>query len=90
MESTLGISLDLIKNTALLWGKQFLIAILIFWIGMRVVKILMRGFKKAMQIRELDKSLAGFLESLLKIALQTFVVIATINQLEQTIKINKK
>ena len=76
MESTLGISLDLIKNTALLWGKQFLIAILIFWIGMRVVKILMRGFKKAMQIRELDKSLAGFLESLLKIALQTFVVIA--------------
>jgi small conductance mechanosensitive channel len=34
-----------------------------------------------MQIRELDKSLAGFLESLLKIALQTFVVIATINQL---------
>ena len=49
MESTLGISLDLIKNTALLWGKQFLIAILIFWIGMRVVKILMRGFKKAMQ-----------------------------------------
>ena len=81
MESTLGVSLDFIKNTALLWGKQFLIAILIFWIGMRVVKILMKGFKRAMQLRELDKSLAGFLESLLKMALQTFVVIATINQL---------
>ena len=34
-----------------------------------------------MELREMDKSLATFLESLLKMALQAFVVIAAINQL---------
>jgi small conductance mechanosensitive channel len=46
-----------------------------------VVKTMLRGFKKAMELREMDKSLATFLESLLKMALQAFVVIAAINQL---------
>ena len=81
MEEILGISQETIVNNALSWGKQLVVAILILWIGMRVVKTMLRGFKKAMELREMDKSLATFLESLLKMALQAFVVIAAINQL---------
>lgn len=81
MEEILGISQETLMENALKWGKQFVIALLILWIGMRVVKVMLRAFKKATQLRELDASLSTFLESLLKIVLQAFVVIAAINQL---------
>jgi len=81
MEEILGVSQETVVTNALSWGKQLIVAALILWIGMRIVKIMLRGFNKAMQLRELDKSLASFLESLLKMALQAFVVIAAINQL---------
>ena len=73
--------METITENALEWAKQGVIALLILWIGMRIVRIILKGFKKAMSLRDMDASLTTFLESLLKITLQAFVIIATINQL---------
>ncbi|MEY2963893.1 MAG: hypothetical protein RL754_1154 [Bacteroidota bacterium] len=81
MEEIIGIPLEVIEKNLWNWGKHMLIALLIFTIGMRVVRVMMRAFMKAMELRKIDASLTTFLQSLLKIALQAVVVIATINQL---------
>ena len=81
MEEILGVSVETITANAFVWAKQLVIALLILWIGMRIVKVMLSGFKKAMSLRDMDPSLTTFLESLLKITLQAFVLIATINQL---------
>ena len=73
--------LDALKVNAFEWAKQLVLAIVIFWIGMRVVKVMMRAVTKALTLRDVDASLTTFLQSFLKIALQAVVVIATINQL---------
>lgn len=80
MEKFEGI-LDALKVNAFEWAEHIVLAIVIFWIGMRVVKVMMRAFTKALTLREVDASLSTFLQSFLKIALQAVVVIATINQL---------
>src|SRR5210317_601703 len=80
MEKLEGI-LDALKVNAFEWAEHIVLAIVIFWIGMRVVKVMMRAFTKALTLREVDASLSTFLQSFLKIALQAVVVIATINQL---------
>ncbi len=81
MEEIIGVSMETITENALVWAKQGVIALLILWIGMRIVRIILKGFKKAMSLRDVDASLTTFLESLMKITLQAFVIIATINQL---------
>jgi small conductance mechanosensitive channel len=81
MEEIIGVSVETITENALIWAKQGVVALLILWIGMRVVRIILKGFKKAMSLRDVDASLTTFLESLMKITLQAFVIIATINQL---------
>ncbi|MCH1454971.1 MAG: mechanosensitive ion channel [Schleiferiaceae bacterium] len=81
MEEIIGVSMETIMENALVWAKQGIIALLILWIGMRIVRVILKGFKKAMSLRDLDASLTTFLESLMKITLQAFVIIATINQL---------
>ena len=73
--------LDVLKVNAFEWAKQIVLAVVIFWIGMRLVKMVMRAVTKAMSLREVDASLVTFLRSFLKIVLQAVVVIATINQL---------
>ncbi len=73
--------METITENALGWAKQGIIALLILWIGMRIVRVILKGFKKAMSLRDMDASLTTFLESLIKITLQAFVIIATINQL---------
>lgn len=73
--------METITENALVWAKQGVVALLILWIGMRVVRIILKGFNKAMSLRDVDASLTTFLESLMKITLQAFVIIATINQL---------
>ena len=75
------VMLGALKVNAFEWAKQIVLAIVIFWIGMRVVKIMMRAVSKALALRDVDASLTTFLQSFLKIALQAVVVIATINQL---------
>ena len=49
-EDILGVSIETITNNALSWAKQMVVALLILWIGMRAVKLMMRGFNKAMTL----------------------------------------
>jgi len=81
MEEILGIPFETIQNNLLNWAKHVVLALLILWVGMRIVKVMMRAFNKALQLREIDASLTTFLQSLLKMGLQAIVVIAAINQL---------
>ena len=60
MEEIVGISQETLINNALVWGKQLVVAALILWIGMRVVRIMLKGFKKALQLREIDKAWLPF------------------------------
>ena len=62
MEDILGVSIETITNNALSWAKQMVVALLILWIGMRIVKVMIRGFNKAMTLRNMDPSLTTFLE----------------------------
>lgn len=73
--------MDSVIENALLWGKQLVIALLILWIGMRVVKIMVRAVERTMNARQMDASLVSFIGSLLKILFQAMVVIAAISQL---------
>lgn len=81
MEEIFGVPLESIQQNILDWFKHFLVALLIFWLGMRIIKLIVRGMNKALTAREVDPSLSTFLESLVKIFLQAIVIIATINQL---------
>ncbi|MGB2290361.1 MAG: mechanosensitive ion channel family protein, partial [Schleiferiaceae bacterium] len=67
MEEILGIPMETIQNNILVWAKHVVFALLIFWIGMRVVKLMMRALNKALQLRQVDPSLTTFLQSLVKI-----------------------
>ena len=44
--------METITENALVWAKQGVVALLILWIGMRVVRIILKGFKKAMSLRD--------------------------------------
>ena len=81
MEEIFGISYEDIQHNVLLWLKHFIFAILILWLGMRIVRLVTRGMKKALVARQVDPSLLSFLDSLVKIFLQAVVIIATINQI---------
>ncbi|MDH4107757.1 MAG: mechanosensitive ion channel [Gammaproteobacteria bacterium] len=63
------------------FGIQALTAIVIFYVGRLIVKVITNGVRKVMTTREVDKILESFVTSLVYWALMTFVIIATINQL---------
>ncbi|MDA0740956.1 MAG: hypothetical protein O2862_03470 [Bacteroidetes bacterium] len=59
MEKFEGI-LDALKVNAFEWAEHIVLAIVLFWIGMRLVKVMMRAFTKALTLREVDASLSKF------------------------------
>ncbi|MBT8081968.1 MAG: mechanosensitive ion channel [Gammaproteobacteria bacterium] len=56
------------------------IAIAIFYVGKIVVGLFVRGLRKVMQKREVDKTLETFVGNLVRMALMVVVVIAAISQ----------
>ena len=81
MEEILGIPMGTIQNSILGWAKHVVFALLIFWIGMRVVKLMMRALNKALQLREVDPSLTTFLQSLVKIDLGLLRLVSSVSLL---------
>ena len=65
-------SVDLAINIA--------IAIAIFYVGKIVVSLFVRGLRKVMQTREIDKTLETFVCNLVRMALMVVVIIAAISQ----------
>ncbi len=66
------------SSTLVNFGKNLIIAILIFYIGRLVVKLVVRGLTKVMQRQEVDKTLQTFVGNLVRMALMVVVIIAAI------------
>ena len=65
-------------DLALSFGKNLAIAIAIFYFGKLVVSLIVRGMRKVMKARSVDKTLEVFLCNMVRIGLMAFVIIAAI------------
>lgn len=65
---------DLFVSMAMQYIPQVLLAIITLWIGFWMVKIVMNGMRKALLLQHVDRSLAGFLESMVGILLKVLVI----------------
>ena len=72
---------ETVQTLGLDFGMQALMALVIFFVGRMIARIVTKGLHKAMQSREVDKILEGFACNLVYWALMIFVIIATINQI---------
>lgn len=77
---------DIVIPMAMLYIPKVILALLTLWIGFWVVRIIIRIMHRAFQMDRVDKSLAGFLESLISVVLKIMVVItvATMVGVEMT------
>ncbi len=69
-----GIDSSLFVN----FGKDLIVAILIFYIGRFVVKLVVRGLTRVMDRQQVDTTLQTFVGNLVRVALMVVVIIAAI------------
>jgi small conductance mechanosensitive channel len=74
-------ALEILKTTGLEFGINLVTAILIFYIGRLMVRVLTRGMRKVMEAQQVDKTLVSFASNLISMVLLTFVIIAAVSQL---------
>lgn len=70
-----------LQTIGLSFGGKLLLAILIFYVGRIVARILTRGARKLMQAQEVDKILETFVCNMIYWLIMVFVIIAAINQI---------
>jgi small conductance mechanosensitive channel len=68
-------------DIAIVFGKNLIIAIAIYYVGKLAVSMLVRGMRKVMHARDVDKTLEVFLCNLVRMTLMFIVIIAAIGQL---------
>jgi small conductance mechanosensitive channel len=73
--------LDKAQTIGVDFGIKAIVAILIFYVGRMVARIVSSTMRKIMQKQEVDKILETFVSNLVYWLLMTFVIIAAINQL---------
>ena len=71
----------MLKTTGVDFGINVLIALVIFYVGRIVARMLQKGIRRLMQAREVDKILETFVANLSYWAIMIFVIIAAINQI---------
>jgi small conductance mechanosensitive channel len=69
------------SSTVVTFGKNIVIALVIFYVGRMAIGLVVRGLRKVMQKQEVDKTLETFVCNLVRIALLVVVVIAAIGAL---------
>jgi small conductance mechanosensitive channel len=69
------------SSTLVGFGKNIVIALLIFYVGKFVISLVVRGLRKVMRAREVDKTLETFVCNLVRMALLVVVIIAAIGAL---------
>ena len=81
----LGITWDevvtFLKTSALDFGIALLTAIVIFYVGRMVVRMITRGMRKVMDARQVDKTLVTFVSNLVHMILMVVVAIAAVGAL---------
>ena len=69
------------SGTVVNFGKNLVIALVIFYVGRMVVALVVRGLRKLMQKQDVDKTLQTFVCNLVRMALLVVVIIAAIGAL---------
>jgi small conductance mechanosensitive channel len=69
------------SGTLVALGKNIIVAILIYYIGRFIIKLVVGGLRKVMQRQNVDKTLETFVCNLVRIALLVMVIIAAIGAL---------
>lgn len=69
------------SQTVVAFGKNIVIALLIFYVGRMAVGLVVRALRKLMQRQEVDKTLETFVCNLVRMALLIVVIIAAISAL---------
>ncbi len=72
---------ETIRAAGLDFGMKALIALVIFYVGRTIARLVTRGLRNVMQAQEVDKILETFVSNLVYWALMFFVIIAAINQI---------
>lgn len=70
--------LDLIISGSLWYAPKIIGAILVFWIGVKVVNLIGHMIDKALKIKKIDPTVEAFLVSLIKNILKALVIVAAI------------
>ena len=70
-----------VQTTGLEFGMKALIALVIFFVGRMIARLITKGLHNVMQTQEVDKILETFVCNLAYWALMIFVIIAAINQI---------
>ncbi len=68
-------SINLAISLCLQYLPQAFLALLTLWVGFRLTAVAERITSKALQLRHVDRSLAGFLESMVSIGLKALIII---------------
>ncbi len=69
------------STTVVTFGKNVVIALVIFYVGRVVINVIVRGLRGMMQRQEVDKTLETFVCNLVRIVLLVVVIIAAIGAL---------
>ncbi len=72
---------ETVQTLGLDFGMKALMALVIFFIGRMIARIVTKGLRKTMQSRKVDKILESFACNLVYWVLMIFVIIAAINQI---------
>ncbi len=73
--------ITLLKTTGLEFAMNLVTALVIFFVGRFIVRLLTRGLRKLMEKRAVDQTLVTFVTNLASMALLAFVIIAAIGAL---------
>ncbi len=60
---------------------RIIIALIVLWIGLKIVKLMVKGLRKLLEKKEVDVSLQSFLLSITDIALKVLIVIAVMGMI---------
>ncbi len=72
--------IEMLQTTGVDFGINVVIALVIFYVGRIVARMLQKGIRRLMQTREMDKILETFVANLAYWSIMIFVIIAAINQ----------
>ena len=78
-QKTIEAALDSIIQSVISFGGKFLCALVVYWLGKKLINILHNAVKKFFSHKHYDPSVVSFLMSLIQIGLMVILIIAIIN-----------
>ncbi|MCQ2265817.1 MAG: mechanosensitive ion channel [Bacteroidales bacterium] len=72
---------DLINELLFKDVPRIIVALIVLWISLKVIKLLLKGLRKVLERRNVDASLQSFLISVCDIALKVMVIIAVLGMI---------